>query len=327
MSDPAAAAAADFLDWLARERRASKLTVTAYRNDLSRFLGFLTLHLGNAPTLADLAGLRAMDFRAWLADEARRASERRDFSRDKASRTRVRRMSAVRSFYRHLARRHGIDNAAPGLIASPRVRVPLPRPLPVPAALSVPSGIASMATTALAERRDTALFTLLYGAGLRIGEALSLDLRDLPRDATAGAALRITGKGGKQRLVPLLPAVLATLRDWARHHPDPAPDSPLFCGVRGGRLDAAVAQKAMRTYRRAVGLPEHATPHALRHSFATHLLEGGADLRSIQELLGHASLSSTQRYTLADEAHLLEVWRASHPRARAGAVATESEHG
>ena len=307
-----------FLAWLRDEKRASPLTVVAYRGDLTRFLEFLTYHLGAEADLAALAGLRQADLRAWLAEEARRAAEKPDFSRDRANRTRVRRMSALRSFYRHLSRRHGIDNAAPGLMAAPRIRPTLPRPLPVPAALAVPEGIAGLSHTVLGERRDGALFTLLYGAGLRISEALSLDLRDLPRPgpgaAPGGAMLRIRGKGAKERLVPLLPAVLSALRDWAVHHPDPAPGSPLFPGVRGRRLDPAVAQKAMRDYRRLAGLPEHATPHSLRHSFATHLLEGGADLRSIQELLGHASLSTTQRYTLADEAHLLEVWARTHPR-------------
>ncbi len=314
-----------FLGWLADEKRASGLTVIAYRGDVSRFLRFLTLHLGAEPDLRALAALRQADFRAWLAEEAREAAARGDYSRDKANRTARRRMSAVRSFFRHLARRHGVDNASPGLMASPRVRAPLPRPLPVGAALAAPGGIAALAHTALAEHRDGALFTLLYGAGLRIGEALSLDLRDLPRASAEGAVLRVRGKGQKERLVPLLPAVLSALRHWANRHPDPAPDSPLFPGVRGGRLDPAVAQKAMRDYRRLAGLPEHATPHALRHSFATHLLENGADLRSIQELLGHASLSTTQRYTLIDEAHLLEVWRRSHPRS--GATAKEPPHG
>ena len=303
-----------FLDWLCHEKRASPLTVTAYRGDLGRFLGFLGGHLGAEPDLAALAALRPADLRAWLAEEARRAAARPDFSRERATRTRVRRMSALRSFYRHLGRRHGVDNTAPGLMVSPRVRPTLPRPLPVAAALAVPAGIAGLACTTMAERRDGALFTLLYGAGLRISEALQLDLRDLPQGPDAAAVLRVRGKGAKQRLVPLLPAVLSALRDWAARHPAPAPDAPLFPGVRGGRLDAAVAQKAMRDYRRLAGLPEHATPHSLRHSFATHLLEGGADLRSIQELLGHASLSTTQRYTLADEAHLLEVWRRTHPR-------------
>ena len=323
MSLPATVLLEQFLDWLRDEKRASPLTVTAYRGDLSRFLQFLTFHLGAEADLAALAELRQADLRAWLAEEARRAAEAPDFSRDKANRTRVRRMSALRSFYRHLSRRHGVDNAAPGLMASPRIRPTLPRPLPVPAALAVPDGIAANAHTPLAERRDAALFTLLYGAGLRISEALSLDLRDLPRAAPGSSVLKVRGKGNKERLVPLLPAVLSVLQRWAACHPDPAPDSPLFPGVRGNRLDAAVAQKAMRDYRRLAGLPEHATPHALRHSFATHLLEGGADLRSIQELLGHASLSTTQRYTLADEAHLLDVWRRTHPRS--GRTADEKD--
>ena len=305
----------ELLDWLAHEKRASLHTIAAYRGDLRRFVDFLTTHLGGEPDLAALAGLRQADLRAWLAEEARHATTAADYSRDKANRTRVRRVSAMRSFYRHLARQHGVDNAAPGLMASPRIRAPLPRPLPVPAALAVPDGIADLAHSTMAASRDTALFTLLYGAGLRIAEALSLDLRDLPRAGPgASAVLRVRGKGNKERLVPLLPAGLSALQSWVSQHPAPAPDAPLFQGVRGGRLDAAVAQKAMRDYRRLVGLPEHATPHALRHSFATHLLEGGADLRSIQELLGHASLSSTQRYTLADEAHLLDVWRRTHPR-------------
>ncbi len=317
-SPPATLLLEQFLDWLRDEKRASPLTVVAYRGDLGRFLQFLTYHLGAEADLEALAGLRQADLRAWLAEEGRRAAEQPGFSRDRANRTRVRRMSALRSFYRHLSRRHGVDNAAPGLMASPRIRPTLPRPLPVPAALAVADGIAALAHTPLAERRDAALFTLLYGAGLRISEALSLDLRHLPRPKAGavlrGAVLIVRGKGDKERLVPLLPAVLGALHDWAAHHPDPAPDSPLFPGVRGGRLDPAVAQKAMRDYRRLAGLPEHATPHALRHSFASHLLEGGADLRSIQELLGHASLSTTQRYTLADEAHLLDVWRRTHPR-------------
>ncbi|MCQ8277439.1 tyrosine recombinase XerC [Acetobacteraceae bacterium KSS8] len=311
----ASAAVTDFLDWLALEKRSSAATVAAYRGDLARFLLFLTEHLGGEVFLRDLEGLRAADLRAWLAHEAGRAAERSGFVRDKANRTRVRRMSAVRSFFRHLSRRYDIENAAPALMASPRTRTPLPRPLPVAEALAVPSGIAGNARSALAEHRDTALFTLLYGAGLRIGEALALDLHDVPAQTGGSAVLRVLGKGGKERLVPLLPAVMAALHRWVRQHPSPSPDAPLFPGVRGGRLDPAVAQKAMREYRRLAGLPEHATPHALRHSFATHLLEGGADLRSIQELLGHASLSSTQRYTLADETHLMEVWRRTHPRA------------
>jgi integrase/recombinase XerC len=169
-----------------------------------------------------------------------------------------------------------------------------------------------MSDAAAMQARDTALFVLLYGCGLRIAEALALDVRDMP---APDAMLRVVGKGSKERLVPVLSAVREALATWLALHPDRAPDSPLFVGARGGRLDAAVAQRTLRQFRRLNGLPEHATPHALRHSFATHLLVGGADLRSIQDLLGHASLSTTQRYTSVNEAQLLEVWRKAHPRA------------
>ena len=163
------------------------------------------------------------------------------------------------------------------------------------------------------QARDIALFTLLYGCGLRIAEALALNVRDAPKSGET-AALRVVGKGSKERIVPVLPAVREAIGAWLKHHPDRQPDSPLFLGTRGKRLDAAVAQRTLRNFRRLNGLPEHATPHALRHSFATHLLAGGADLRSIQDLLGHASLSTTQRYTSVDEARLLEVFHRTHPR-------------
>jgi integrase/recombinase XerC len=162
-----------------------------------------------------------------------------------------------------------------------------------------------------------ALFTLLYGCGLRISEALALDIRDAPLPGE-DAALRVLGKGAKMRIVPVLPAVRVAIGAWLEHRPGALPDEPLFLGARGKRLDPAIAQKSIRDYRRLAGLPEHATPHALRHSFATHLLGGGADLRAIQELLGHASLSTTQRYTAVDAAALLETWRRNHPRADQG---------
>src|SRR4051794_37014441 len=171
-----------------------------------------------------------------------------------------------------------------------------------------------MAEGAAIQARDSALFTLLYGCGLRIAEALALDVRDAPLPGGA-TMLRVMGKGGKERIVPVLPAVREALAAWLALHPDRRPDGPLFLGARGRRLDPAVAQRTMREFRRLHGLPEHATPHALRHSFATHLLAGGGDLRSIQDLLGHASLSTTQRYTSVDEAALLAVWRKTHPRA------------
>jgi integrase/recombinase XerC len=301
-------AAHAFLGWLADERRAAKLTVEAYAGDLAVFLGFLTGHLGGEPDLAALGALRPADFRAWLAFLAEQGL---------VNSSRARRLSAVRSFYRYLARRHGVANPSLSLLSRPRIRPPVPRALSIADARTVTDDIAEMSDSAALSARDTALFTLLYGCGLRIGEALALDVRDAPLPGGTGA-LRVLGKGGKERIVPVLPAVRAAMADWLRLHPDPSPASPLFLGARGGRLDPAVAQRVLREFRRLNGLPEHATPHSLRHSFATHLLAGGADLRSIQDLLGHASLSTTQRYTSVDEAALLAVWQRTHPRARAG---------
>jgi integrase/recombinase XerC len=290
-----------FLDWLAQERRAAPLTVEAYGADTAAFLGFLTQHLGCEPDLAALAALRAADVRAWLAAQAAAGA---------GNATRARHLSALRSFFRFLARRHGVDNAALLLIATPRRRQPVPRALAVEQARDVTERVAEMSDAAALQARDTALFTLLYGCGLRIAEALALNVRDAP-----GTTLRVVGKGAKERIVPVLPVVREAVAAWLALHPDRQPDSPLFVGARGRRLDPAVAQRTLRHFRRLSGLPEHATPHALRHSFATHLLAGGADLRSIQDLLGHASLSTTQRYTAVDAARLVEVWRKTHPRA------------
>jgi integrase/recombinase XerC len=180
-------------------------------------------------------------------------------------------------------------------------------------ARAVAEDIGDVSDSAAIQARDTALFTLLYGCGLRIAEALSLNVADAPREG-GEAPLRVVGKGSKERIVPVLPVVRQAVSAWLRHHPRPDPDAPLFLGARGRRLDPAVAQRTLREFRRLSGLPEHATPHALRHSFATHLLAGGADLRSIQELLGHASLSTTQRYTAVDTERLMQVWRETHPR-------------
>jgi integrase/recombinase XerC len=300
----AEAARQEFLAWLAVERRSSPLTIEAYGADLAAFLGFLTRHLGTEPELTALAALRAADIRAWLAEQA---------GEGKGNATRARHLSAVRSFFRFLARRHGVSNAQVRLLAAPRAHRPLPRALEVAEARSVAAGIGEMSDAAAIQARDVALFTLLYGCGLRIAEALGLNVADAPREGT-DTPLRVTGKGSKQRIVPVLPVVRTAIAAWLRLHPRPVPDAPLFLGVRGGRLDPAVAQRTLREFRRLNGLPEHTTPHALRHSFATHLLAAGADLRAIQELLGHASLSTTQRYTSVDATRLLEVWRQTHPR-------------
>ncbi len=300
------AAVESWLAWLAHERRASPLTVEAYRRDVGAFLGFLARHLGGAPTLADLAGLTAADLRAWLAWEAKGGA---------GNATRARHLAAVRGFFRHLARRHQVVNAQIGLLATPRAKKPLPRALSPGDAMAVAQDIGAATDHGrhllpdLQQARDEALFALLYGSGLRIAEALALNVGDAGRES-----LRVTGKGGKQRVVPVLPAVAAAIATWLRHHTDPAADKPLFIGARGERLNPGMAQRRMREFRQGRGLPEHATPHALRHSFATHLLAGGADLRSIQDLLGHASLSTTQRYTAVDTAQLMAVWQKTHPR-------------
>lgn len=281
----------EWLAWLRAERRAAPRTVASYAETVDGFLGFLTGHLGGEPDGAALGALTATDFRAWLAHSA---------AGGRGAATRARQLSAVRGFFRFLSRRAGIGNEQLRLVTTPRARKPLPHALTPPDAAEA---------TEAETLRDAALFTLLYGCGLRISEALALELRAAHADV-----LRVTGKGNKERLVPVLPAVRAALAAWVAVHPAPAPDAPLFVGARGGRLNPGVAQRALRNHRRLSGLPEHATPHALRHSFATHLLAGGADLRSIQELLGHASLSTTQRYTAVDEAALLAVWQKTHPR-------------
>ncbi|HWT09966.1 MAG TPA: tyrosine-type recombinase/integrase, partial [Roseomonas sp.] len=228
--------------------------------------------------------------------------------------------AAIRGFLRYLTRHHGMAALPLGALRGPRPKPPIPRALTPDQARAVAREVGEVHSLGRHERpqmqaaRDTALFALLYGAGLRIAEALALDLRDAPLPGQ-DAALRVIGKGSKQRLVPVLPVVRAAIAEYLRHRGPGAPDEALFLGARGKRLDAAVAQKSLRDFRRLAGLPEHATPHALRHSFATHLLGAGADLRAIQDLLGHASLSTTQRYTAVDAAGLLATWKKAHPRA------------
>ena len=301
--DPPAILVEDFLQYLTQERRNSPHTIEAYAHDIRTFCGFLKHHLGAEPTLQNFETLREADLRAWLASLAREKN---------TNRTRARKLSAIRSFFRYLARRHGLKNLAAKLVGSPKIMPPVPRALPPPQARAITEEIGDIAIQPALQARDIALFTLLYGSGLRIAEALALDIKDAPQ---AGRPLRVLGKGNKQRLVPVLPAVAEAITAWLALHPQSAdPHAPLFIGARGKRLDPAVAQRTLRDFRRLAGLPEHATPHALRHSFATHLLAGGADLRAIQDLLGHASLSTTQRYTAVDQAGLLKTWRETHPR-------------
>jgi integrase/recombinase XerC len=302
------AARLEFLAWLAAERRASPHTLEAYGRDIADLLGFLTWHQGAEPDLAALGALSPADLRGFLAARAKDGA---------GNATRARQLAAIRSFLRFLARRHDIPPLAIAAMRGPKRVQPVPRALNRADARAVGVEIGDVHHPERPEfqaARDVALFTLLYGCGLRISEALSLNIADAPLPGS-DAALRILGKGGKTRLVPVLPVVRQAIAAWMAHRGGAEPDAPLFLGARGKRLDPAVAQKTLRDYRRLAGLPEHATPHALRHSFATHLLAGGADLRAIQELLGHASLSTTQRYIAVDAEGLLATWRMAHPRA------------
>ncbi len=289
----------NYLAYLSGERRASALTLITYGGDIAEFLGFLTRHFGAEPDAQALATLSPADLRAYLADRAQAGI---------GSATRAKKLAAIRGFYRFLDRRYGITNQAAKLIGTPRTKRPLARALEETQARDLVANVGDGPMAA----RDTALMALLYGAGLRISEALALDWRDWP---SPDAPLLVRGKGGKQRLVPILAVVRDAIATWRAHNPARAPDAPIFPGQRSKRLNPGVVQRSLRNFRRTYGLPEHTTPHALRHSFATHLLRAGADLRAIQELLGHASLSTTQRYTALDEASLLKVWRAAHPRA------------
>ena len=278
---------------LARDRRRSAHTVRAYQATAERLLAFLAQHWGEAP---DLAKVTAADLRAFLA--ARRAEGLGNASA-------ARELSAVRGFLAFA----GAD--APRL-RGPRVKKGVPRPVSPADAVALAEEVAEDAAEPWIGARDWAVLLLLYGAGLRIGEAMTLPARILP----LGETLSVTGKRGKTRIVPLLPQVRTAIDAYAAQTPWPAAgDAPLFRGAKGGPLSAAVVRRSVRVARVRLELGERTTPHALRHSFATHLLGRGADLRALQELLGHASLSSTQIYTAVDAAHLLDVYRHAHPRA------------
>jgi len=290
--------------WLRSEKRVSPHTRAAYDADLGAFLHFLARHLGGPINLEALGDLRPADFRAWLANRVMAGFEKSSTARA---------LSVVRGFFRFLDRQGEVHNAAVGVVRGPRVPRSVPKALTVGEAADALDGIAELASEPWIGARDTAVLTFLYGCGLRIGEALGLDRRTAP----LGETLMLTGKGGKTRMVPVLPAVQRAVDDYLARCPYQLdPDDPLFVGARGKRLNSRQIQGAVQRLRGWLGLPESATPHALRHSFATHLLAGGGDLRTIQELLGHASLSTTQRYTDVDAARLMDVHRAAHPRDR-----------
>ncbi|WP_144186244.1 tyrosine recombinase XerC [Elioraea rosea] len=294
-----------YLAWLAGQKRAAEATVVNYGRDVAGLLGFLTAHLGAEPDRAALGRVTQADLRAWLAHLA---------ASGLAPPSRARALSAVRGFFRFLARTGGPENPAAAALGTPKRRPPIPRALAEDDARAVTEEISAEAEPWVAAR-DAAIAALLYGAGLRIAETLSLTRAEAPLPGSE-AGLRVRGKGNKERVVPVLPAVRGAVAAYLALCPHALGGSdPLFVGVRGGVLNQRQVRGAMIALRRRLGLPEHATPHALRHSFATHLLEGGADLRAIQDLLGHASLSTTQRYTAVDEARLMAVWKKAHPRA------------
>jgi integrase/recombinase XerC len=257
--------------------------------------------------LADLGRLKTLDFRAWLASR-----HRQELARSSTARA----MAAVRGFFRYLDRRHQLHNPTLAAMRTPRFRRPLPRPLSPGQARDLTDSAGAARDEPWVGKRDTALLLLLYGAGLRIGEALALDRGDFGGDPAGLKGLRVVGKGSKERIVPMLPLVAAAVADYVAACPLPmTAATPLLLGVRGGRLQPSVVQRQVRSLRATLGLPETATPHALRHSFATHLLGDGADLRAIQELLGHASLSTTQGYTAVDAVRLAQLYAKAHPRA------------
>ena len=298
-------AIAEWQSWLKAERRASPYTVAAYGSDLVQFLDFLSEHRGGAPCLADLGALAPADFRAFLASRA--------FADIKHSST-ARALSVLRGFFRFLDRRGFAKNAALASIRTPKLPKALPKALTIAEAEAALDLVPELARQDWQGRRSLAILMLLYGAGLRIGEALSLTRGEAPLKP---GAITITGKGNKARMVPILPAVAAAVGDYLAACPyEMKRESPLFLGARGQALGPRQLQGEMAKLRLMLGLDARATPHALRHSFATHLLGEGADLRAIQELLGHSSLSTTQRYTAVDAARLTAVYDKAHPRAK-----------
>jgi integrase/recombinase XerC len=298
-----------WLSHLGSERHLSPLTLEVYARDVASFLGFLTEHLGGQPKLSSLMKLTPADVRAFLSRRRANGIE---------SRTLIRMLAAMRSFARFLEREGKGKVAALAAVSAPRVAKGLPKPISVESARKVsdPAFRAGEERAPWVLARDAAVLALLYGSGLRISEALGLNRRDLPAPGK-GDSITVLGKGRKSRMVPVLPQVLELVADYVKLCPfDLAADEPVFRGEKGGPLSPRIMQLTMERLRGALGLADTATPHALRHSFATHLLSRGGDLRAIQELLGHASLATTQIYTAVDSTHLMKAYKAAHPRAR-----------
>jgi integrase/recombinase XerC len=315
VSEGAAALVFEWLGLLRAVQGRSAKTIEAYQRDVTGYLGFLTLHWGELTGPDRIARVTTSDVRAWMAHER---------SRGLSARSLARALSAVKGFHAWLAETRGL--AAPAVTATrgPRLKQRLPRPVARDAARALLEAVELQSLKPWIAARDLAVVTLLYGCGLRISEALGLRQSDAP----LGEAIRIRGKGNVERIVPVLPIARRAVESYRMLCPfERAPGDALFLGARGGALDARLVQKAVQFARLQLGLPATATPHALRHSFATHLLEAGGDLRSIQELLGHASLATTQVYTGVDQVRLMEAYAAAHPQARKGKAPNEDRTG
>ena len=297
-----AAAVGRWQEWLKVEKNVSPHTFRAYTSDIGQFITFLAGHAGGTLALRHISGATLTDFRSWLSNRA---------TDGLTASSRARSLSGVKNFLTWLDKQGILHNAAIASVRSPKLPRKLPRPMDetqIHRLLAEDTPAPDWVTL-----RNRALFTLLYGCGLRISEALQLNLADLPRENF----LRVMGKGRKERQVPVLPLVEKILSEYRALCPySETPDRPLFMGERGQRLNQGIAQKALRDVRLALNLPDTATPHALRHSFATHLLQNGANLREIQELLGHASLSTTQRYTDVNAEEMLKIYKSAHPHSR-----------
>lgn len=303
-ADDLRAAIGLWVAWLAGERRASAHTVAAYGRDLAFFLDFLTEHLGEPPSLAAINALRPADFRAYLARRSQDQIERSSLARG---------LSVLRGFVRFLQRRGLASTTALAVLRPPKLPHGVPKPLSIDDATASVAAAGELASSDWQGKRDAAILALLYGCGLRLSEALGLTRAAAP----LGEMLAVTGKGGKQRALPVLPVVRDAVTGYLAACPYAlSKEDPLFVGARGGPLNPRLVQRQMELLRGYLGLPQTATPHALRHSFATHLLGAGGDLRAIQELLGHASLSTTQRYTQVETERLFAIYAAAHPRAR-----------
>ena len=294
----------EWLNYLAVQRRLSPKTVSSYTEDMKSFFDFLWTTFQKPADAPLLEELTITDFRAFLAWRAQNKIDRTSVARG---------VSALKNFFKYLMRQNMLKNTAVMSVRAARPRHHLPHPITPDQAKDFLDNAFKLNKKEWSGWRDKALFTLMYGCGLRIAEALSLNVKNM---VPVPEILRITGKGQKERLIPILPAVKRTIQTYLNHHPNPQPDSPLFIGFHGERINPGVVQRTVRKIRNIMGLPETLTPHALRHSFATHLLQNGGDLRSVQELLGHQTLSATQRYTEITTKDMERTYQRAHPRAR-----------